>query len=77
LQRLEQLTSGADMTQQDYAESWAWVHFLLESDVDKTQLLTDYLADLQHGEGAPLSTHLKKRLARPELALSEHLNSLR
>jgi len=77
LPRLEQLTSAAEMTQQDYAESWAWVHFLLESDVDKTHLLTDYLADLQQGAESMLSTQLQKRLARPELALVEHLQTLR
>ena len=77
LQRLEQLTSGADMTQQDYAESWAWVHFLLESDVDKTHLLIDYLANLQQGAAAPLSVQLQKRLAVPALALAEHLKTVR
>lgn len=75
--RLEQLASGAEMTQRDYAESWAWVHFLLESDVDKAHLLTDYLADLQQGESSMLSTQLQKRLAGPELALLEHLQMLR
>ena len=77
LQRLEQLTSGADMTQQDYAESWAWVHFLLESDVDKTPLLADYLADLQQGTVTPFSKHLSARLAHPESALVEHLSTVR
>jgi len=77
LTRLEQLASAAEMTQQDYAESWAWVHFLLASDVDKTELLTDYLADLQQGGSSMLSTQLQKRLAEPELALVEHLNTLR
>ena len=77
LPRLEQLTDAALMTQQDYAESWAWVHFLLESDVDKTHLLTDYLADLQQGTTSTLSTQMKKRLAGPELALLEHLSTLK
>ncbi len=77
LARLEQLSSAAAMTQQDYAESWAWVHFLLESDVDKAHLLIDYLADLQQGVEVLLSTQLQKRLAGPELALVEHLQTLR
>lgn len=77
LNRLEQLTHAAEMTQLDYAESWAWVHFLLESDVDKTNLLTDYLADLQQGATTSLSDYLKKRLAGPELALLEHLQTLK
>ncbi len=78
LPRLEQLTSAAQMTQQDYAESWAWVHYLLESGNEKANLLTDYLADLRQGAaGAMLSTQIDKRLAAPELALIEHLQSLR
>lgn len=78
LTRLEQLASAADMTQTDYAEAWAWVHFLLESSDDKADLLTDILADLrQGGAGAMLSTRLRKRLAGPELALVEHLETLR
>lgn len=78
LTRLEQLASAADMTQADYAEAWAWVHFLLDSDDDKANVLTDYLADLlQGGAGTRLSTHLHKRLAGPELALAEHIEMLR
>ncbi len=77
LTHLEQLASAADMTQADYAEAWAWVHFLLESEDDKTNVLTDYLADLQQGgAGARLSTRLRKRLAGPELALAEHIETL-
>ncbi len=77
LQRLEQLTNAADMTQQDYAESWAWVHFLLESDGAKTNLLTDYLAALQQDTTAPLSEHVHERFTAPDLALLEHLQSLK
>ena len=78
LNRLEQLSSAVDMTQADYSEAWAWVHFLLESGDDKDQVLTDYLNDLQHGgAGAMLSTRIRQRLAGPELALVEHLDSLR
>jgi hypothetical protein len=76
--RLERLTSAALMTQADYAESWAWVHFLLESGDGKDEVLTDYLADLRQGAtGAELSTRVSKRLAGPELALVEHLDALR
>ncbi len=76
--RLEGLTSAADMTQQDYAEAWAWVHFLLESNDDKSKLLTDYLTALREGDtDASLSARLNKRLAGPELALVEYLESLR
>lgn len=77
LNRLEQLQAPADMTQAHYAEAWMWVHFLLESEHDLANVLLDYLADLrQGGAGAMLSTQLRKRLARPELALAEHLENL-
>ncbi len=77
LKRLEQLASAADMTQQDYAEAWAWVHYLLESK-DKAALLTDYLADLRQGITEPtLSARLEKRLVVPRLAMAEHLQILR
>jgi hypothetical protein len=78
LSRLEALQSAADMTQQDYAEAWAWVHYLLESEDDKAELLTSYLADL--GSSAPaqsLSARVGKRLAAPRLALSEHIRTIR
>ena len=66
------------MTQDHYAEAWAWVHFLLESGGDKSNLLTEYLADLRQGASrATLSARLSKRLAGPELALVEYLESLR
>ena len=77
LQLLEQLRVPEDMTQAQYAEAWAWVHFLLESEHDLAKVLIDYLAELrQGGAGAMLSTQVNKRLARPELALQEHLENL-
>lgn len=78
LKRLEALTSAADMTQQDYAEAWAWVHYLLESEHDKANLLTVYLADLcSQPNAAPLSARLEKQLAGPQWALAEHIRTLR
>ena len=76
LSRLEQLTSAEEMTQDDYAESWAWVYFLLESTDDRKTLLTDYLADLGQGSTVPtMSARLHKRLVTPELTLAEHLKT--
>lgn len=78
LVRLEQLHAAEEMTQQDYAESWAWIHFLLESGDDKRMLLTDYLADLRQNTATPsLSARLQKQLAAPELTVAEHLRMLR
>jgi hypothetical protein len=75
--RLEQLASAADMTQLDYAESWAWVHWLLETTPERRELLQNHLARLRTtGSSVPLSDELKK--AEPEAAnlLIAHLKEL-
>jgi len=78
LARLEALDSPAEMTQQDYAEAWAWVHFLLEGSDEQRSLLPSYLANLRATDHAsPLSTRLRQHLAQPEQALLDHVNSLR
>lgn len=54
--RLEQIESAADMTQLDYAEAWAWMHWLLESTPEHRQLLQNHLARIRlAGSAAPLS----------------------
>jgi hypothetical protein len=66
------------MTQQDYAESWAWVHYLIESSDGKSEFLTSYLTDLATKPSAdPLSVRLGTRLMEPQLALAEHIRTLR
>jgi hypothetical protein len=76
LARLESLTDAGGMTQLDYAEAWAWVHFLLNSPDDKRSLLTDYLAELRRDKPeARISTQINRRLADAEAALLEHVRS--
>ncbi len=56
LRRLEQLDSPFDMTQDDYAEAWAWTHFLLHSGPEHGDLLRSYLlAVRREGSAEPLS----------------------
>ncbi len=77
LTRLEQLTSANDMTQADYAESWAWVHFLLETQPERRELLRDFLRALRKdGTAEPLSARLAAAVPRPEDALVAHLSTL-
>jgi hypothetical protein len=77
LERLEQLTTMAEMTQLDYAESWAWVHLLLHAHPQGRALLQQYLAGLrQTGTAVPLSQELRQRLPGSESALLEHLRRL-
>ena len=59
LRRLEQFPPSYDMTQDDYAEAWAWVHFLLRSQPERRDALRAFLADLrQEGQSAPISARL-------------------
>ncbi len=70
LTNLEQLTDAAQMQQLHYAESWAWVYFLLHSDPERRQVLTGYLASLrERGAAEPLS----QRLAGEGVELSQML----
>jgi hypothetical protein len=65
------------MTQRDYAESWAWVHWLLESQPARRKLLREYLANLrENGQAPPLSDVLAQHEASKEQALITHLQVL-
>lgn len=77
LPALEMLTDGGAMTQLQYAEAWLWVHFLLESPDDKSDVLLRYLQDLRSGVAVePLSARLARRAANPVPAALAHLESL-
>jgi hypothetical protein len=45
--RLETISDFQNLTQRDYAESWAWVHFLLNNDVAGRDALLAYVAELR------------------------------
>jgi hypothetical protein len=65
------------MTQDDYAEAWAWVHFLIESRPECLAALRSYFADLRRdGAAQPLSTRLAPIFEHPEAALLEHIGRL-
>ena len=78
LARLEQLHSTGEMSQAEYAESWAWVHYLLESDPRHQQILHDYLQQLM-GSSQPPPLSVALRQADPECRrhVVEHLAVLR
>jgi uncharacterized protein DUF1570 len=77
LVRLEQLSDAAEMDQRHYAEAWAWVYFLLHSDPQTTQMLTEYLTDVRaHGRVEPLSARLGTKYAEPASTLAEYLTDL-
>jgi hypothetical protein len=77
LVRLEQFSPATDMRQADYAESWAWIHFLLQSRPELADLLRHYLADVGHrGHVEPLASRLRRVLDNPDAMLLEHLRGL-
>lgn len=79
LHRLEQMTDAGELTQSDYAESWAWVHFLLESTPERRKVLQAYLQALTTpAEAGQLSARvLTVTPGQVEQQLVEHVAKLR
>ncbi len=78
LSRLEKLTEAGQLDQRDYAESWAWVYFFLNSPPERRQVLLQYLADLRsRGKGDPLSVRLAALQVEPGEALTRYIASLK
>ena len=80
LARLESLRSAGELSQDHYAESWCWVHWLLHSTPARRKILQDYLADLRRdGQTAPLSARLVQAEGSPaarDASVRKHLESL-
>lgn len=77
IHRLEALKSVSEMSRTEYAESWAWVHLLLETEPARRDLLRGYLAGLRRDAASePLSYRLHQaNLDNPQLLL-DHIRSL-
>jgi hypothetical protein len=77
LGRLERLRDASEMNQIDYAEAWAWVHFLLQSSAENRGMLISYLADLRnYGAAEPLSLRLGASEVAAKSAMIQYLASL-
>jgi hypothetical protein len=77
LRRLESITSVSEMNQIHYAESWLWVHFLLETSRERQELLRGYLTHLRSAATSiPISLEMRRTHPHPEGALIEYLRSL-
>ena len=77
LQRLESMSNDTELTQSDYAESWLWVHFLLESKPEYRKLLQDQLARFRMtGKADPLSRHLQEIADDADSEIIDHLAKL-
>lgn len=71
---LERLSSPGEMSQDHYAESWCWVHWMLTTTPERKKILQDYLTDLRRdGRTAPLTV----RLVRSEGSLSHCASSVK
>ena len=68
--RLEMLTDFRDMTQRDYAESWGWVHYMLQTSDDTANVLLQYLASLGSSKTPP------KMLVSLEAAVPTYFNDV-
>ena len=74
LLRLERLQHASELSQMDYAESWAWVHFLLESTPERREMLQAHLARRRlSGAAGPLSDEVRRMDFAPERMLLRHL----
>jgi hypothetical protein len=77
LRRLESLSSPAEMDQIDYAESWAWTHYLLHASPAHRDLLRHFLRDVQQQpQSEPLSGRLERAAGPAEQALATYLREL-
>jgi hypothetical protein len=77
IRRLEALRTPAEMSQLEYAEAWAWVHWMLETHPRSRQILQTYLADLRRdGATPPLSVYLRQLGGNPEAMLVEHVRGI-
>lgn len=84
LRRLEGLRDVRQMTPRDYRESWAWVHYLLNSGPENRSILLAYLTDLHNtSEPMPLSERLEAAglgndgIPGPSSRLLAHLDHIR
>ena len=74
---LEALTSPAEMDQIDYAESWAWVHFLSRTSPQRLELMRRYLNEIRNGGATePISAPLFRELQNPDETLADYVRQL-
>lgn len=78
LERLEAFTESTNFGEIQYAESWLWIHFLLNSGPERSEILHSYARDLKATpERRPaLHSQMDSQRSQLELAVVEHLREL-
>ncbi|MCH2182600.1 MAG: DUF1570 domain-containing protein [Mariniblastus sp.] len=77
LQQLERSRRPADFSQLQYAESWLWIHFLIESNSGNREMLQKQLKRLRMtGQAPDMSYVLDKADPHADAHLLEHLKRL-
>ena len=77
LERLEALTSPREMDQIDYAESWAWIHFMLRTFPERQDILRRHVRDIRdRGTAEPLSSQLRRISGDPNQVLADYIRHL-
>lgn len=77
LYKLEQLSDFQKMTQQDYAESWGWVHYMLHENDETRKTLINYVAELQtRTVPGKLMPHLEKAAPSYYNGMLSHVSNM-
>ncbi len=77
LERLESLSQPASMGNREYAESWLWMHFLLNDSYQSRELLRSRLIELrQSGSAESLSSLLPGVIDNADECLVNYLGGL-
>lgn len=77
LKRLERVANHRDLQQDEYAEAWLWVHFLLESSPETAEILRGYLNEVRTSAAPPpLSAVLERQWPNAAAAAAERLRTL-
>ncbi len=70
---MEQFASAGAMQQADYAEAWAWAHWLLETDAPHRDLLQSYLQTIRKEAAQPLSLFIRRLPGDPHRELADYV----
>ncbi len=78
LKELEAIPSAAEMTEDQYQQSWAWIDFLLNESEESRACLNSYLQIIVRGEApGPFSDHLATNLPDSKNRMNSYFRKFR